>query len=161
MLSSILVERYLNVRTDYTNTEELRLWYPRDADFGEETSLATPGSVTGPRITLHITPGLTKSPGVTVCGFISFENVDPMLMKNSLNLLQITVFSLVKKWSLSWNLYLYFYMVSIYDICDDGTYRWIWIFYLYFLWFLFMIFFMFDHIYIYMYVYIYPSSYMT
>ena len=75
------------------NIEELRLSYPGE----EETNLITSDSVTGSRNKLFITLDFTKSPGVTVCGFISFDNVGPILMKNSLNLLQITVFSSVKQ----------------------------------------------------------------
>ena len=79
------------------NIEELRLSYPGEEDLSEETNLITSDSVTGSRNKLFITLDLIKSPGVTVCGFISFDNVGPMLMKNSSNLLQITVFSLVKQ----------------------------------------------------------------
>ena len=98
------------------NIEELRLSYPGEEDLREETNLITSDSVTGSRNKLYITLDFIKSPGVTVCGFISFDNVGPMLMKNSLNLLQITVFSLVKEWSLSLNLLFIFFLLFLFIV---------------------------------------------
>ena len=101
------------------NIEELRLSYPGEEDLSEETNLITSDSVTGSRNKLYITLDFIKSPGVTVCGFISFDNVDEKFIEFVANYCLF----IGKRVIIESEFVIYMFpMVSIYNTFYDGPY---------------------------------------